>query len=150
MLDLLELTVMVSSFRLKGSHVAEESVKPKRRMVKKAESVRELAEKSVKNPVQKEPGIIRMTLGYIGKPFVVVGRALAWVGHKQPFKFIGHLLWPAYFRNSWKEMRQVTWPNRRESLQLTTAVIIFSIIFGVIIAVVDYGLDKVFKQVLLK
>lgn len=129
--------------------VAEESDKPKRRVVKQAETMREIAEKS-SNPIVKEPGVIRMTFRYIGKPFTGVGRLLAKIGHKQPFKFIGHLLWPAYFRNSWKELRQVTWPNRRESWQLTTAVIIFATIFGVMIAVVDYGLDKLFKQVLLK
>jgi preprotein translocase SecE subunit len=129
--------------------VAEESVKPKRRVVKKAETVREIANKS-SNPVVKEPGVIRMTLRYIGKPFAAIGRVLAKIGHKQPFKFLGHVLWPAYFRNSWKELRQVTWPNRRESWQLTTAVIIFATIFGVLIAIVDFGLDKLFKQVLLK
>jgi preprotein translocase SecE subunit len=119
-------------------------------MVKKAETVREIAEKSSKDPVQKDPGVIRLSLGYIAKPFVVIGRGFAKVGHKQPFKFLGHVLWPAYFRNSWKEMRQVTWPNRRESMQLTTAVIIFATVFGLMIAIVDFGLDKLFKQVLLK
>ncbi|HEX7963683.1 MAG TPA: preprotein translocase subunit SecE [Candidatus Saccharimonadales bacterium] len=130
--------------------MAEDAAKPKHRVVKKAETVREIAEKSSQSPVQKEPGIIRLTLKYIGAPFRWVGRGLAKIGHKQPFKFIGHVLWPAYFRNSWKELRQVTWPNRRESTQLTTAVIIFATIFGVMIALVDYGLDKLFKQVLLK
>jgi preprotein translocase SecE subunit len=130
--------------------MADDSAAPKRRMVKKAETVRELAEKSAKNPVSTEPGIVRLTLRYIGKPFRPIGRVLAKIGHKQPFKFIGHLLWPSYFRNSWKELKLVTWPNRREAAQLTIAVIIFSIIFGAIIAAVDWGLDKVFKQVLLK
>lgn len=130
--------------------MAEDAAKPKNRIVKKAETVREIAEKSSQNSVQKEPGVIRLTLRYIGTPFRWVGRGLAKIGHKQPFKFIGHVLWPAYFRNSWKELRQVTWPNRRESTQLTTAVIIFATIFGVMIALVDYGLDKLFKQVLLK
>ena len=132
--------------------MAEESAKPRRRMVKKAETVREIAEKSsaAKDAAPKAPGVIRLTLRYIGKPFRVIGRVLAKIGHKQPFKLIGHILWPAYFRNSWKEMRQVTWPNRRESFQLTLAVIVFASIFGVLIAVVDFGLDKLFKQVLLK
>lgn len=129
--------------------MADESAKPKRRVVKKAESVREMAEKSNKT-VSKEPGVLRLAFRYIGKPFRWIGRGLAKIGHKQPFKFIGHLLWPAYFRNSWKELRLVTWPKRRESWQLTSAVIIFAVIFGLMIATVDYGLDKLFKQVLLK
>lgn len=130
--------------------MAEDAARPKRRLVKKAETVRQIAEKSAKSPITKEPGVIRLTLRYIAAPFRWIGRGLAKIGHKQPFKFLGHLLWPAYFRNSWKELRQVTWPNRRESWQLTTAVIIFATIFGLMIAVVDFGLDKLFKQVLLK
>jgi len=47
-------------------------------------------------------------------------------------------------------LRQVTWPNRKESRQLTLAVILFAVIFGAMVTVLDYGLDKVFKQVLLK
>ena len=79
-----------------------------------------------------------------------LGRKLAKVGRLKPFKILGKILWPTYFRNSWKELRQVTWPTRRETWQLTLAVIIFSVIFGVIIAVVDFGLDKAFKQLIIK
>ena len=65
-------------------------------------------------------------------------------------RIIGAILLPRYFRNSWKELRQVTWPNGRESRRLTIAVVLFATVFGLVIALVDYGLDKVFKQVLLK
>jgi len=135
---------------MKGSVVAEKSAEPKHRLVKKAETVREQTEKSTKELAQKEPGVTRLTLSYLARPFQIVGKVLAKVGHKQPFRFIGHMLWLAYFRNSWKELRQVTWPSRRESWQLTSAVIIFATIFGILIAIVDFGLDKLFKQVLLK
>jgi preprotein translocase SecE subunit len=130
--------------------VAENSAKSKHRMVKKAETVRELTEKKAKDTAPKEPGVVRLTLRYIASPFRWVGRLLAKIGHKQPFRLIGHILWPKYFRNSWKELRQVTWPTRKESSQLTGAVIVFATIFGLLISVVDYGLDKIFKQVLLK
>jgi preprotein translocase SecE subunit len=127
--------------------VAQESAKPKRRVVKKAETVREATQKSGdKKP--KKRGILSLTLLYIGLPFRPVGRLLLRVGRLKPFRILGRILFPTYFRNSWKELQQVTWPGRRESLQLTLAVIIFSIVFGALIAVVDFGLDKVFKQVL--
>lgn len=99
-------------------------------------------------------------------PVRMLGRLLAWLSHRPPLKQIGHALrWffrlkPlrflakvfgfTYIYRSWKELKYVTWPSLRESLRLTSAVIIFSVIFGAIIAVVDYGLDKLFKQVLLK
>lgn len=130
--------------------MAEESAKPKRRVLKQAETVREKAEKSTKDLAPKEPGVIRLAARYIAAPLRGIGRGLAKIGHKQPLRAIGHVLWPTYFRNSWKELRQVTWPRRRESWQLTTAVIVFAAIFGILIALVDFGLDKLFKQVLLK
>jgi preprotein translocase SecE subunit len=129
--------------------VADKTVKPKRRVVKKAETVREIAQKSTTEQPKKR-GILRLALGYIAWPFRPVGRLLARIGRLKPFRILGRILLPTYFRNSWKELKQVTWPGRKESWQLTLAVIIFAAIFGAIITVVDFGLDKVFKQVLLK
>ncbi len=59
-------------------------------------------------------------------------------------------LTPKFLRNAWAEIRQVQWPNRRETRKLTIAVIIFSIIFGVSIALLDYGLDKLSKEIIVK
>jgi len=134
--------------------VAEQTAKPKRRMVRKAETVREKTEKSALPKREKKTGILRLTIGYIFWPLRWVGRRIAkfgrFLGRYKVFRVIGRIFWPLYFRNSWKELRQVTWPTRRETWQLTLAVIIFSIIFGVLIAIVDYGLDKVFKQLIIK
>ena len=58
-------------------------------------------------------------------------------------------LTPRYFREAWEELKQVTWPTRRETLKLTLAVFTFAIIFGLLVAVVDFGLDKLFKKVIL-
>lgn len=57
---------------------------------------------------------------------------------------------PRYFVNSWREVRLVTWPNRRETWRLTLAVFIFAIVFGSMVAAVDKGLDEIFKKVILK
>jgi len=99
-------------------------------------------------------------------PIRMIGKGLTWLGHRPPLKqighgirwffglsavrFIGRIVGFSYIRSSWQELKQVTWPTKREGRRLTTAVIIFSIIFGALIAVVDYGLDKLFKQLLLK
>lgn len=68
----------------------------------------------------------------------------------KPLRAIGKVLVPAYFRNSWRELRLVTWPTWKQSRQLTFAVLVFAVLFGAAIALVDYGLDKVFRNVLLK
>jgi preprotein translocase subunit SecE len=83
-------------------------------------------------------------------PLKQLGHALRWFFTTKPMRFLGRILGFSYLRSSWQELKLVTWPTRREGFRLTTAVIIFSVIFGALIAVVDYGLDKLFRQVLLK
>jgi preprotein translocase SecE subunit len=99
-------------------------------------------------------------------PVRFIGKGLAWVSHQPPLKqighglrwffrlkpvrFIGRMLGFSFMRGSWQELRLVTWPTKHEGRRLTTAVVLFSVVFGALIAVVDYGLDKLFKQLLLK
>ena len=83
-------------------------------------------------------------------PLKHIGHGLRWFFGLRPVRFLGRILGFSYVRASWRELRQVTWPSFRESRRLTTAVIIFSVIFGLLIALVDFGLDKVFKQFILK
>lgn len=131
--------------------MATQPEKPTRRIVKKAETIREKAEKNKEQTDKpKRTGALRLAGGYIARPFKFIGRPFKKLGKFKVFRIIGLILLPRYVRNSWKELKQVTWPGRRESWQLTTAVIIFSIIFGALVALVDFGLDKVFKEVLLK
>ena len=68
----------------------------------------------------------------------------------KPVIWLGSKLVPTYFKNSFKELKLVTWPNRKESRQLTSAVIIFAVVLSLIVALIDLGLDKVFKKVILK
>lgn len=75
-------------------------------------------------------------------------------------KLLGWILWPLwwllihivppYFKNAFKELKFVTWPTTRQTSSLTFAVIMFSVVFGAIIAGVDFGLDKLFKLFILK
>jgi preprotein translocase SecE subunit len=65
------------------------------------------------------------------------------------FWVLKHIIPVKYFVGSWQELRQVTWPNMKDTMRLTLAVIIFSIVFGLLIAAVDYGIDKLFKQLIL-
>ncbi|MEJ0073050.1 MAG: preprotein translocase subunit SecE [Candidatus Saccharibacteria bacterium] len=99
-------------------------------------------------------------------PLKMIGKGLVWISHRPPLKqighglrwffrlrvvrFIGRIIGFSYIRGSWQELKQVTWPTKREGRRLTTAVIIFSVVFGALIALVDFGLDKLFKQILLK
>lgn len=118
----------------------DRSAKPKKhRVVKQAETVREQVEKS-RNTTPRKRGVVGLTLYYISWPFRMIGRGI---------KKVGHYIVPGYFKKSWEELKQVTWPSWSNTFKLTLAVIIFSVVFGVFITVVDYGLDKVFRKVLI-
>lgn len=135
--------------------MAEDTAKPKRRLVKQTETVREKAEKATSAAQNTEPRRLHKTTRRAAAPFRAVGRGAAKVGQTKigrvkPFRILGFILVPPYFRNSWKELRQVTWPKFKESLRLTSAVIVFAVVFGAVVALLDFVLDKVFREVLLK
>ncbi len=138
--------------------MAEKSVKPaKKRQLKKVETVRERAERG-ELPKKRR---VKATAGKISKPFRTVGKFIARISKPfafvlipfktRPARFIGRILVSVlllrYIRGAWKEVRQVEWPTARETTRLTIAVFVFSIVFGVIVAVTDYGLDKIFRKV---
>lgn len=59
-----------------------------------------------------------------------------------------HLV-PGFFREAWSEIKQVTWPSRKDVVKLTIAVILFAVVFASIISALDAGLVRIFKKVLL-
>jgi len=111
----------------------------KRRILTKSETVRDKVAKTAEQ--EAKPRRLQKTTHRVAAPLRFVGRGL---------RKISRYTVPPYFRNSWRELRQVTWPKGKESAQLTLAVILFAAVFGAIVFGVDTGLDKVFKQVLIK
>ncbi len=45
------------------------------------------------------------------------------------------------------ELRKVTWPTRKETIRLTTIVIVISLIIGVYIGIIDILLAKVLEVI---
>ncbi len=135
--------------------MAEEPTKDKKRRLRQAVTMRERAERSaVQN---SKPKRIRTITKRAIAPLRLAGRGVAragkfriWKPFRKPVRLIGKLIFPKYFRNSFRELRLVTWPSGKQTRQLTGAVIAFSVIFGLFVAAFDYGLDKLFKQVILK
>ena len=135
--------------------MADSKGSSKKRTIKKVQTVREKAEKA---GVERKPRRIAKVGSKAATPF----KAAARVGRKDyhPIKLpdnkVGRFMTksrkatPSYFRLIWQELRQVQWPNRKETTKLTLAVFMFAIFFSAIITVVDYGLDKAFKSVILK
>ena len=55
-----------------------------------------------------------------------------------------------YFINSWRELRQVTWPSRGTAWKLTLIVILFSAVFAALTSSLDFGFEKLAREVFLK
>jgi preprotein translocase SecE subunit len=139
--------------------MADKTESKRRRTVKNPETFREKAVKAIEahgaEPRQ------RRVFKWIKKPlsrlFNPARAFLKGLIKNEPFKtiyricrVIGLILLPKYLRNSWRELRDVTWPSWKQSRQLTFAVLVFAVVFGVLIAIVDYGLDQLFRNILLK
>ena len=125
--------------------------------VRKVETVRERnanvaqkaeakAGKVKKRPVRRVAKAVARPLKplkVVAKPFKI--RPVRFVG-----RWVGRILLPRYFRNAYKELRQVTWPSRRETWKLTFAVLIFATVFGFLVAITDLGLDKIIRRIVLR
>lgn len=132
------------------------------RRLKKIETVRSRADKA--SNAKPKSRVVRKTAGAAAQPFKAVGRLLAkifrplafllWPFKTRPVRFIGRvvtaILFLKFIRNSAREVRTVSWPDMRTTIKLALNVFAFAFVFGTIIAVVDYGLDKVFKELFLK
>jgi preprotein translocase SecE subunit len=122
--------------------------KTKRRVVRNPDTFRERAQKATE--VSDKPSKAGNAANALTRPFrpiiAAIRRSLAWKVIRRILRFIV----PTYFVNSWRELKLVTWPGWKQSRQLTGAVLIFAVVFGAVIALVDFGLDKLFKNILLK
>ena len=61
----------------------------------------------------------------------------------RPFVALGR-----YLRNSWRELRQVRWPNRKATWKMTLAVLVYCAIFIVFIMLLDALFTFVFDLLL--
>jgi preprotein translocase subunit SecE len=130
----------------------------KRRLRSNTETVRQRTEKfqnqQKKSDESARSGILSSFWRGFTWPIRKLGQVLAaigrFLGRFKIFRIIGRILLPRYIRNSWRELRLVTWPDRRTSWKLTYAVIVFSVLFGLVVFGVDSVLDKLFKELFVK
>jgi preprotein translocase SecE subunit len=126
----------------------------KKRLLKKTETVRERSSKPVK---EVKPRRLHAAKTQVARPLSHVAR----VGRKEyylpmPDNKFGRFLnkrrsiIPRFIKESVSELRQVTWPTRSMTIHLTIAVFLFAFFFGLVVAATDYGLDKLFKQLIIK
>lgn len=119
---------------------------PRRR--KASETVRERSEKERQKKLTKSQG--SKLKSKLHGPFSRLGKS----SKKQPKseapkKRHFHLM-PKYIRESWGELRKVTWPTKNLALRLTGAVVIFSIVFAIFVQITDLIFNKLIKIIILE
>ena len=64
----------------------------------------------------------------------------------KPFSFL--VKFGGYFKGSWKELRQVRWPDRKATWGMTAAVLLFTGFFAILIVLLDAGFNELFKLII--
>jgi preprotein translocase SecE subunit len=121
-----------------------------------AASKNSLRQRNEKAAASKDkPKRIRKAASTAAKPVSKAGDVLTAEYHVLPrkenpgFFTKSRRLTPRYFRESWAELKNVTWPGRKETWKLVFAVFVFALTLGIFIALLDYALDQLFRNVIL-
>ena len=100
------------------SKKAEKIAKPEAKPTPKKAKVKN--DVKAKEPKTKKPFVLF-------RPFIALGR---------------------YFKESWQEIRQVRWPNRKATWKMVLAVIIYTAIFVAFLVALDALFSLIFNQIL--
>ncbi len=104
------------------SVVAKKKVVVKdKQAIKAKQKQNRIAEKMIDNEKPKKKVFI------LFRPFVALGR---------------------YFRDSWRELRQVRWPNRKTTWKMVLAVLVYTALFAVIISLLDLFFSWLFNLII--
>ena len=103
----------------------------RKKVVVKDKKSEKSARKDIKNAEKK----ISSSKKSDKKPFILI----------RPFVYLGR-----YLRDSWHELRQVRWPNRKTTWKMVLAVIVYTIIFVVFISLLDLFFSWLFNLILSK
>ena len=69
--------------------------------------------------------------------------------NKKPFiLFRPFFAFGRYLRNSWRELRQVRWPNRKVTWKMVLAVFVYTALFVAFLVVVDLLFDWLFNLII--
>jgi len=56
----------------------------------------------------------------------------------------------SFFSGAMLELKQITWPSKKETINLMKVVIIFSIVMAIFLGIVDYGFSTIMQTFVLK
>ena len=79
----------------------------------------------------------------------VAEKAIGKKSEKKPFILIRPFVYLfRYIRDSWRELRQVRWPNRKATWKMVLAVIVYTALFVLFISLLDVFFSWLFNIIL--
>ena len=109
----------------KPKKAKDEPVITRKKVVIKDKKTEKVAKAKAKAKIKKEKS---------GKKVFILFR---------PFVALAH-----YLRDSWREIRQVRWPNRKATWKMVLAVLIYTAIFVIIISLLDLFFTWLFSLII--
>ena len=134
----------------------DKSKKPKKPILKKKESAKKqqtVRERAAAAKVEKPKRRIKKATGTASKQ---VSKARSF-GKKEyhlplPDNKAGRVLkkrvriLPRFVTEAFKEIRQVTWPDRKNTIRLTIAVLVFAVVISSFVGALDYVFGELFER----
>jgi preprotein translocase SecE subunit len=116
---------------------------------KKVETLRERAEKAAQKSTKSEPAEKALKVKKEKKRRGIGKLSIKRKNTDKVKKTRRFHIIPRFFPEAIEQLKDVTWPDRRNTLKLTLAVIIFSTVFAGLIGGVDSVLGIIFKKAFL-
>lgn len=126
-----KITRIKASDSKKVEEISTEPTITRKKVVVKDKKTEKNAKKAKKLEKKAEKAEEKAKSGK--KPFILI----------RPFCAIGR-----YLRDSWREIRQVRWPNRKLTWKMVVAVVIYATLFLILITLLDLLFDFIFKLIL--
>src|SRR5574344_1687528 len=124
----LKLVLFVCLFFSVVGKTDDKANRDKIKAEKKRIKDKEKAEKKAnRKPMPRWLAILTAPIRFIFKPFAALG---------------------CYIHESWIEIRQVHWPNRKQTWKMLGAILIYTIVFLVLITILDILFTCIFNKLL--
>ena len=110
---------------------------------KKASTSKDVKEavKIAKNIVKEEKKTIKKEKKPLPMPLRIITAPFRWIF--KPFAALGRSI-----RDSWREIRQVRWPNRKATWKLVGAIFIYSAFFIILVMLLDALFNFIFSKII--
>lgn len=124
---------------------ASDSSAPKRTAAVKAKqnAAAGAAAKSTPSAKEKPVSKAKRLLGGSRKPKNAASSKKSTSSRRNPLRAVR-----SYFVGAWQELKQVRWPDRRSTWAMTGALIAFTVVFVIVILLIDYGFSWLFKLII--